>query len=58
MRRLGVGRAEVGEVGQQVVVRADRLGIGPPVGQEDHASGEDIVGHDPAVGIVGGLVRS
>src|SRR5215470_8562026 len=52
-RTSGVGRAKVGEVGQQVVVRLDGLGGGPPVDHEDHAGREDVVGHDPAVGVVG-----
>src|SRR5215468_3820412 len=52
---LGVGRAEIGEVGQQVVVWLDGLGGGLPVDHEDHAGGEDVVGQGPAVGVVGWL---
>ena len=37
----------------EIVVRLDALGIGLPVGHEDHAVGEDVVGHDAAVGVVG-----
>jgi len=39
--------------GHQVLVWFDGLGSGLPVGHEDHAGGEDVVGHDPAVGVVG-----
>ena len=53
MRRLWVGRAEERECGRQVIVWPDALGSGPPVGYKGHTGGEDIVGHDPAVGIVG-----
>src|SRR5437660_768676 len=41
------------EHGHQVLVWLDGLGSGLPVGHEDHAGGEDVVGHDPAVGVVG-----
>src|SRR5256885_12484206 len=50
---LLIGWAEVGEVGQQVVVRPDALRGGLPVDHEDHAGGEDVGGQDPAVGGAG-----
>src|SRR6185369_8059538 len=49
---LRVGWAEVREVSQQVVVWPDELCSGLPVDHEDHAGGEDVVGQDPAVGVM------
>jgi hypothetical protein len=51
-RALGVRRPEEWELGQQILVWPDLLGSGLPVDHEDHAGREDIVGHDPAVGVV------
>lgn len=50
---LWVGWAEERERGHQVIVWPDSLRSGPPVGHEGHTGGEDIVGHDPAVGVMG-----
>jgi hypothetical protein len=50
---LRVRCPEERELGQQVIVWSDALGSGLPVDHEDHAGGEDIVGHDPAVGVAG-----
>ena len=58
VRGLRVGWTEVGEVGHQIIVWSEALGSGLTMDHEDHAGGEDIVGHDPAVRIVAGLVRS
>ena len=51
--RLGVRHPEEWERGRQILVWSDGLGSGLPVDHEDHAGGEDVVGHDPAVGVVG-----
>src|SRR5690348_6605019 len=52
---LGIGRAEVGEFGQQVVVRLEARGGNLAVGQPGEAHAVDVVGGDAAVGVGGGL---
>src|SRR6516162_2408326 len=49
---LGVRYPEERELGQQIPMWFDGLGAGLPVDHEDHPGGEDVVGRDPAVGIV------
>src|SRR6266478_9774739 len=53
--RLGVGRAEVGEVGQQVVVGLEAGRRDLAVGQPGEAHAVHVVGGHPAVGVGGGL---
>ena len=50
---LGVRFPEKREDGHQIIMWSDVLGGGLPVDHEDHAGGEDVVGHDPTVGVVG-----
>src|SRR5205823_6394887 len=49
-----VGRAEVGELGQQVVVRLEAGRGDLTVGQPGEAQAVDVVGEDAAVGVGGG----
>src|ERR1700729_3485990 len=51
----GVGRTEVGEVGQQVVVRLEAGRRDLAVGQPGEAGAVHVVGGDAAVGVGGGL---
>jgi hypothetical protein len=52
---LGVGRAEVGELGEQVVVGFEAGRRDLPVAQPGEASTVDVVGSDAAVGVGSGL---
>src|SRR5262249_26475602 len=52
---LGVGRAEVGEVGEQVGVGFEALGGDFPVAQPGEAVAVDVLDGPAAVGVEGGL---
>src|SRR5260221_5570173 len=54
-RRLGIGRAEEGELGQVVVVWFEAVGGDLSLGEPGEAVAEDVVGEDPAVRIGGRL---
>src|SRR6476646_4007833 len=53
-RRLGAGRAEVGEVAQQVVVRLEAGRRDLAVGQPGESQAVHVIGEHPAVGVGGG----
>lgn len=52
---IEIGRPEVGELGQEVIVRLKAVGADLPVGQPGEAGAEDIVGKGTAVGVGGSL---
>ncbi len=53
--RVEIGRPEVGEFGQEVIVRLEPVGGDPAMGQPGKAGAERVIGQGAAVGVGGRL---